>query len=41
VKYKKSLSSGGHTDWGSTRTLSDWYVGDYYNDHIYAVHVWG
>ena len=40
VRYKK-WTWWGTMDWGSTRTLSDWYVGDYYNDHIEAVHVWG
>ncbi len=40
AKYRKWTWSG-LTAWGSTRTLSDWYVGDYYNDDIYAVHVWG
>lgn len=42
VRYRKrSWCNWCYTDWSPTRTLSDWYVGDYYNDRITHVKVWG
>ena len=37
MRYKRAYLAS----WGATRTLPEWYVGDYYNDNIEYLKIWG